>query len=399
MAYETTRGPLRWLRGDMHNHCEDHALVAEYLAGACDTLDFIALTNHAQKPVFFDQHRMIEQARCILPGFPIFFGLEWNAPMGGHAGLVFPIGEHEAENAYAFAAAHDRLGAKAPGSVEAALEHLSALPAAERPILFFNHPAAGQWSADSINRYLAADGGPHTEAGKLAQERGEAASLVVGIEALHGHQAHAKVAAMDPCAYPGGSIGGLVDQVYACQRPFSLLLNSDFHVHKQLQQPDYPLGVFNHVRVGVEAGHQCAPNAEGGLLTPEAIFASLRRGRTCASQGHWLDLVDFSVDDHFIGDTWTGGSGVLHVVFEATEAIEKVELIGQWQPNAVAAVLECLGPRPAGRSEWTLEIPADAQGFVRLRIIAESRMRPAPGPPAPKHFLTSAILLDAGRGL
>ena len=110
MTDKTTRGPLRWLRGDMHNHCEDHALVAEYLAGASDTLDFIALTNHAQKPVFFEQHRMIEQARRILPEFPVFFGLEWNAPGRGHAGLVFPIGEREAGNAYAFAAAYDRLG-------------------------------------------------------------------------------------------------------------------------------------------------------------------------------------------------------------------------------------------------------------------------------------------------
>ena len=372
MADKTTRGPLRWLRGDMHNHCEDHDLVAEHLEGACNTLDFIALTNHAQNPVFFEQHRMIEQARRILPGFPIFFGLEWNAPRGGHAGLVFPMGEREAENAYAFAAAHDRLGAATPAGVEAAIEHLSALPAAARPVLFFNHPAAGQWSTESINRYLAAD----------------RADLVVGIEALHGHQAHAKVAAMDPCAYPGGAIGGLVDQVYACQRPFSLLLNSDFHVHKQSHQPDYPLGVFNHVQVGVEAGHP----------TPEAIFASLRRGRTCASQGHWLDFGDFSVDSRFIGDTWRGGPGVLRVAFEATEAIEKAELIGQWQPNAAPAVLECLGPRPTGSCEWMLEIPPDAQGFVRLRIIAESRARPAPGPPAPKHFLTSAILLDAGRG-
>ena len=377
MTNTATRGPLRWLRGDMHNHCEDHALVAELLQGAGDALDFIALTNHAQKPIFFEQHRMIEQARRILPGFPIFFGLEWNAPMGGHAGLVFPIGAREAENAYAFAAAHDRLGAADYVGVEAAMEHLSALPAEERPVLFFNHPAAGQWSAENINRYLAADGA-------------EAECLVVGIEALHGHQAHANVAAMDPRAYPGSTVGGLSDQVYACQRPFSLLLNSDFHVHKQSQQPDYPLGVFNHLRVGVEAGHE---------PTPEAILAGLRRGRTCASQGHWLDLGDFSVDGHFIGDTWAGGPGVLRVVFAAIEAVEKVELIGCYRPDAAPDVLECMGPRPAGRSEWTLDIPPDAQGFVRLRIIAESRERPAPGPPAPKHFFTSAILLAAGRDL
>ena len=377
MADKITRGPLRWLRGDMHNHCEDHALVAEHLAGAGDTLDFIALTNHAQKSVFFEQHRMIEQARRILPGFPIFFGLEWNAPMGGHAGLVFPIGEREAENAYAFAAVHDRLGATDSVGVEAALDHLNR--AAAGTSVSSSTTLRWQCTTESINRYLAADG---------ALGSVEAAGLVVGIEALHGHQAHAKVAAMDPCAYPGGAIGGLVDQVYACQRPFSLLLNSDFHVHKQLHQPDYPLGVFNHVRVGVEAGHP---------PTPEAIFAGLRRGRTCASQGHWLDLSDFSVDDHFIGDTWAGGPGVLRVVFEATEAVERVELIGQWQPNVAPAVLECLASRPAGRCEWTLEIPADAQGFVRLRIIAESRARPAPGPPAPKHFLTSAILLDTSR--
>ena len=156
--------------------------------------------------------------------------------------------------------------------------------------------------------------------------------------------------------------------MYACQRPFSLLLNSDFHVHKQLQQPDYPLGVFNHVRVGVEAGHQAIS---------EALFASLRRGRTCASQGHWLDLGDFSVDNHFIGDTWTGGPGVLHVAFEATEAVERAELIGLWQPNAAPAVLECLGPRPAWEFRMDAGNPARCPG---LCASAHNRREPrAPG--------------------
>ena len=96
MADETHGSSLTWLRGDMHNHCEDHDLVAAHLEGANEQLDFVALTNHAQKPIFFEQHRMVEKARQALPGFPIFFGLEWNAPAGVHAGLVFPPGEREA---------------------------------------------------------------------------------------------------------------------------------------------------------------------------------------------------------------------------------------------------------------------------------------------------------------
>ena len=67
---------LEWLRGDLHNHCEKHELVPEYLDGVAARLDFVALTNHAQKPIFFEQHRMIEQARALLPDLPIF--LAWS---------------------------------------------------------------------------------------------------------------------------------------------------------------------------------------------------------------------------------------------------------------------------------------------------------------------------------
>jgi len=357
-----------WLRGDMHNHCEDHDLVLAHLEGAGEHLDFIALTNHAQKPIFFEQHHMVERIRAALPGLPVFFGLEWNAPAGTHAGVIFPPGAREAENAYAFARDHDRLGAPSAPDVETALAHLADLPAAERPIIFFNHPAPGQWNPESINRYLAAD--PN--------------ELIVGLEALHGHQAHAKIAALDPCTYPGAAVGGLADRVYATGQPFSLLLHSDFHVHKQARQPDYPLGAFNHTLVGV---------AEP---TPAAIFAALRQGRTCAAQGHWLELEDFSVDGRSVGATWSGGSGTLRVAFAATEAIAAAELIGRYNAIDPPAVLARLGPRPDGATEWTVEIPAAARGFVRLRIIAQSPDRPAPGPPGPRHFLTSAILLDAG---
>jgi len=224
-----------WLRGDMHNHCEDRDLVLAHLEGAGEHLDFIALTNHAQKPIFFEQHHMVERIRAALPGLPVFFGLEWNAPAGTHAGVIFPPGAPD---------------------VETALAHLADLPAAERPIIFFNHPAPGQWNPESIDRYLAAD--PN--------------ELIVGLKALHGHQAHAKIAALDPCTYPGAAVGGLAERVYASGQPFSLLLHSDFHVHKQARQ----------------------------------------------------------------------------------------------------------------------------RGFVRLRIIAQSPDRLAPGPPGPRHFLTSAILLDTG---
>jgi hypothetical protein len=111
---------------------------------------------------------MIDKARSTLPELLVFFGLEWNAPGGIHAGLIFPPGEREAENAYAFARAHDRLGARNEPSIEAALEYLGSLPLAERPLLFFNHPAPGQWSAASIDRYIDAD----------------PAGVVAGIEAL-----------------------------------------------------------------------------------------------------------------------------------------------------------------------------------------------------------------------
>jgi hypothetical protein len=113
---------------------------------------------------------MIDTARRLAPELTIFFGLEWNAPLSVHANLIFPPGPNEAENAYAFARAHDRLGSQREPTPEEALASLAELPAAERPVLFFNHPATGQWSSATIARYLHAD----------------SAGLIVGIEPYTG---------------------------------------------------------------------------------------------------------------------------------------------------------------------------------------------------------------------
>ena len=56
-------GDLEWLRGDMHNHCERFDLVDEHFGGVDERLDFLAFTNHAQKPIFFRQHEMIARGR------------------------------------------------------------------------------------------------------------------------------------------------------------------------------------------------------------------------------------------------------------------------------------------------------------------------------------------------
>ncbi len=360
---------LQWLRGDLHSHCEDHGLVEAHIEGAADRLDFIALSNHAQKPIFFEQHRMVDRARRLAPELIIFFAMEWNAPLGTHANLVFPLGPNEAENAYAFARAYDRLGCQRPSTPEEALASLAQLPAAERPVLFFNHPATGQWSDEIIARYRRAD----------------SAGIIVGIEALHGHQLHATIAKLDPYAYPGSAVGRLCDQIYTQRQPFALLTNSDFHVHKMSRQPDYALGVFNHVRVGVAPGAASAPD----------LLAALRSGRTCAAQGHWLDLVDFRVDDTPIGAAWQGGPGQVHFALTAREDLAQIELIGRLQDRAEVAILHAFGPQNAGRVELSFAIAAEARGFVRLRITAASHQRPAPGPDGPKLFQTSAILLNS----
>ncbi len=369
--------PLEWLRGDLHNHCEKHELIPEHLDGVARRLDFMALTNHAQKPIFFEQHRMIARARELLPGFPLFFGLEWNAAGGRHACVIFPPGPREAEHAYAFSRAYTRHVEGSKPSIDAVLTRLNALPEEERPILFFNHPVPGHWSTATIDRYLKAD----------------RTRVVVGIEAVHGHQAHAKAAAMDPFTYPGGGLNGLADHVYQKGRPFALLAHSDFHVHKQPIRYDYPLGVFNHTLVGVEPGVR-DPAA--------AIFAALRAGRTCAAQGPWLDLIDCCIGPSRSGDTWRGNggnAGKLVVAFEAGEDLDDVELIGRFSGDEVPALLHSFGPQPAGRTELAFEIPPRARGYVRLRAVSASQERPAPGPVGPKVFQTSAILLDAVCGL
>ena len=360
---------VEWLRCDLHNHCEDHDLVEAHVEGASERLDVIALSNHAQKPIFFEQHRMVEKARQLLPERLVLFGMEWNAPLGVHANLVFPVGPNEAENAYAFARAYDRLGSGKNSTPEDALSALADLPPDERPVLFFNHPITNQWSSQVIARYIEADHG----------------CIVVGIEALHGHQLHPRIAAVDPLTYPGSAVGGLSDRVYESGRPFSLLAHSDFHVHKMGYQPDYLLGVFNHSLVGVPSGRYSATE----------VLAALRTGRSCAAQGHWLNLRDFYLGQAQIGRVWDGVSNRGQIALETSEPVEKVELIGQLRTGAPPAVLQEFGPLEAGTHELPFEVTAEARGFIRLRIIAASRSRPHPGPDGTKLFQSSAILLPS----
>lgn len=359
---------LHWLRGDLHTHCEDPALAAAYLEGVGGRLDFVALTNHAQKPALGEQAEVITRMRTLLPGLLFFSGLEWNTPTGGHACLIFPPSPREHEHAQAFAQTYDRLAGSQP-VVPEALAFLAALPLAERPLLFFNHPAPGQWSAPELDLYLAADQG----------------AVIAGIEAVHGHQTRDLVLTLDPLRYPGSAPGGLADHLYTQGRPFALLANSDFHIHKQHLKPDYMPGVFNHIRAGV------APDQRDSA----AVFAALRQGRTCAVQGHWLDLGDFRVGQARLGDTWTGpGQGLLALVLEAGETLESLDLIGQFSRTQAPAILHSFGPQPAGALDLSLPVPAGAHGFVRLRALAARRERPWPSQHASRLFLSSAILLE-----
>jgi hypothetical protein len=361
--------PLHWLRGDLHTHCEDPGLATAYLEGVGGRLDFIALTNHAQKPALREQEALVARMRALLPGLLLFSGLEWNTPTGGHACLIFPPSPREHAHAQTFARTYDRLVKGSRPAVPEALAFLAALPLAERPLLFFNHPAPGQWSLQDLDLYLAADQG----------------GLAAGIEAVHGHQTRDLVLALDPLSYPGSAPGGLADHVYAQGRPFSLLASADFHIHKQHLKPDYTPGVFNHVRAGVAPGQRDSA----------AVFAALRQGRTCAAQGHWLDLVDFRVDQARIGDTWRGGGqGMMGLDLEAGETLESLELIGQFSHGPVPGILHAFGPQPAGPLALSLPIPAGARGFVRLRALAARRDRPWPAQRAPRLFLSSAILLE-----
>lgn len=373
----STPGRLEWLRGDMHNHCERFDLVDEHFGGVDERLDFLAFTNHAQKPIFFRQHEMIARGRELLPGVPVFFGMEWNAPEGRHACVLFPPSPDEADHAYGFSKAHDRHVDGSDPDVDAAMARLSRMGEEERPVLFFNHPAPGDWSAPVVDRYLRADGG----------------GVVCGIEAVHGHQALAKtVREWDLATYPGCAPGGLADSVYEQGRPFAMLAHSDFHVHKQEREYDFPLGVFNHSLVGVPAGDR----------SPGAILAALRAGRTCASQGFWMKLEDFSVaagndgDGVGIGGTWrgTGAGAVLRIRLDSEEEVRSLALIGRLARGDSSALLVSFGPQPAGPRQLEFAVPPGACGHLRLRVVSASDERPAPGPPGPKGFFTAAILLE-----
>jgi hypothetical protein len=378
MTPETNRSPattgaLTWLRGDMHNHCERPELLEEHLAGGVERLDFAALTNHAQKPIFFEQHEMIARGRELYPDFPLFFGMEWNAAGGRHANILFSPSTDESAHAYALSRAYDRHVEGSNPDIAGALRQLGEID--HPPILFFNHPQPGDWSTEVVDEYLSCP---------------VPVPIVAGLEAVHGHQAQPRGVRLDHDHYPGCAVGGLADHVYEKGIPLALLAHSDFHVHKQAKAYDYPLGVFSHTRVGVS----------GSSFEAEDILAAIRAGRTCACQGHWLDLADFSISapedgvPALIGDRWSSPVAAhLTISLSASEALQSVDLIGRLSSDVTTSIIKRFGPQPAGVTNQTFAIPPGARGHVRLRVISESHERPAPGQTAPKAFFTSAILL------
>jgi hypothetical protein len=367
-------GPWSWLRGDLHTHCEDAAQIGDYVDRIDPRLDFLALTNHGQKPVFFEQHHMVAELRQRWTAGLVLSGVEWNAPGGGHACVVFSPHADEADHAYALARGFDRHLDGAHPDITAGMRQLAQIVPEHRPVLCFNHPAPGQWSADTIAEYRQHDPG----------------DIVIGMETVHGHQGYDAGACWDLATYPGCMPGGLADAAYAGGGPFSLLAHSDFHIHKQDRLFDYGPGIFNHTLVGVRPGEHSA----------EAIFAGLRAGRTCAAQGHWLELIDFAIaagaDVARVGDTWKSGAARAAFEFDNSEPLAQVDWIGSLDGGA-PGVLSAVGPQPVGHQRLELDIPAGAHGFLRLRVLSASATRPTPGPTAPKGFFTSAILLAAFR--
>jgi hypothetical protein len=364
---DDTARQWEWLRADLHTHCEDASQIDRYVGAIDDRLDVVALTNHAQKPVFAEQRDMLELLRQRFGGL-MLCGIEWNAPGGGHACVLFPPCAGESDHAEELARRFDRRVHGASADIEAALAFLGDLPADERPLVFFNHPAPGQWTASVIAEY-----GRHGGA------------LIAGLEALHGHQGYESGAHWDPESYPGSAVSGLADRVLTGGQRLALVAHSDYHVHKQDRLFDYGPGVFNHTLLAVPAGDRSAA----------AVFDAFRGGRTCAAQGHWLRLHDLRVEGPAgvvgLGETCRGGRALFE--FEITETVRRVDWIACCGDGGVG-VVSSRHDLPPGRHRLEWEVPAGARGFVRVRALAASQQRPAPGPTGPKAFLSSPIYLS-----
>ena len=341
----------RWLRADFHNHCEQRELLDEYLVEVDERLDLCAMSNHGQKPIFREQPEMVAHAREKLT-IPMLFGVEWNAPLGNHASVIFPRGADEAVHAFKLMDLCDRGVVGPDADARLGMRMLGELPAESRPIIVFNHPHA-QWTTDAIDQYLAWD---------------TTRSLVAGIEAINGHPAGVQT---DPAMYDGCCVGGLADHVYRQQRPFAMCANSDFHVHKQSRFYDYPLGHFNRTLIGIKEGSDTIGGA----------FEALRKGRTWAVSGDWFTPTAFHVSGATMGDCWDSASGNCTVTLAFnTRTPARVDLIGTLYEGESPRVLHDLGTVQRGSVSLSVELPREAYGYVRARILTLADMRP-PLPP------------------
>lgn len=339
-----------WLMGDTHTH---HRLIggAEMLAGADPRCDFVALTSHAHNPDAVSAHpEIILAATKAHPDLILVNGVEWNTPTYELAAVLVSGGA-------------------------------GAMPVVDELIDRYDRQVAGLERSDELFlkglRFLAGQGEDDLRPGVILQHvhspddfavvRSKAAlesGSVIGVSAASRRHVMDDGTLISPWA---SEVGGVLDRLYAEGARLTMVAESDFHHHRDLDEHmvrEWP-GEFMRNFV------YCPEKTEAGL------FAGLRGGCSYFVIGNIIEDLVWSVssggESAIPGEELSVAPGAeveVAVTFRENVALDRLELIGNTGGHAAVVASSDGGelPRAGGIVTWKADLrPSGGLSFVRLR--------------------------------
>jgi hypothetical protein len=158
-----------WLKAETHVHTKfsDGTFTVDEVAGhaAANGCDVIAITDHTDRRLGAatpEYHAAITAARAKFPKLVILTGVEWNVPPArgeDHAVVLFPPSSDSAQITGEFKKLFDDYDREPlpPETLSSAFTWLRArgASAAERPIVFLNHPSRKARDVDAVTSRMA----------------------------------------------------------------------------------------------------------------------------------------------------------------------------------------------------------------------------------------------------
>ncbi|MFN4185909.1 MAG: phosphoesterase [Hyphomonas sp.] len=293
--------PLAQIGGDAINPIGVNATQAR-----AHGLDWMVTTDHGgpfHSNIHLDQaYPDVLDVRDGMPGFFLFYGMEFDTPGADHASLIMPFSPEEADHLFYLESTYNKRE-PFPAPPEADQEpRMNAAVAAmatldPQPVLIVNH----------ISRSRVGGAYGKVTPTELRRWNDLAPTVVVGMEGSPGHQARAvrPDGALEPTAPRGGyedvptyggfdsmtaQVGGFWDSMLGEGRRWWITATSDMHRHWRQGGDEFWPGEYSKTYVLAERSYT-------------SILESIRQGRMFAVTGDLVSGIQLEAASLATGET------------------------------------------------------------------------------------------------